>query len=89
LNETAFGIKMPKGNEFSQEIKQHMFNVMKFVESEKNGPVIPLNNVNKRLESILGISMSSVEKLKREMRGKETRLAEEKRRTLMKRKRTR
>ena len=69
---------MPKGNEFSQEIKQLMFNVIKFVESEKNGPVIPLNNVNERLESILGISMSSVEKLKREIREEESRLAEEK-----------
>jgi len=69
---------MPKGNEFSQEIKQLMFNVIKFVESEKNGSVIPLNNVNERLESILGISMASVERLKKEMREEKSRLEDEK-----------
>lgn len=69
---------MPKGNEFSQEIKQLMFNVIKFVESEKNGSVIPLNNVNERLKFILGIAMSSVERLKKELREEESRLEEEK-----------
>jgi hypothetical protein len=33
---------MPKGYEFSQEVKQLMFHIINFVESEKNGPVIPL-----------------------------------------------
>jgi predicted nucleotidyltransferase len=69
---------MIKGNEFSQEIKQLMFNVIRFVESEKNGPVIPLNNVNERLESILDISVSSVERLKKEIREEKSRLEEEK-----------
>jgi hypothetical protein len=69
---------MPKGNEFSQETKQLMFSVIKFVESEKNGSVIPLNNVNERLKFILGIAMSSVERLKKEMREEESRLEEEK-----------
>jgi hypothetical protein len=68
---------MPKGNEFSQEIKQFMFNVIKFVESEKDGSVIPLNNVNERLKYILGISMASVERLKKEIREEESRVVEE------------
>ncbi|CAF3663608.1 unnamed protein product [Rotaria sordida] len=48
-----------------------MFNVIKFVERERGGCLIPLNNVNDRIKSILGISMSSVERLKREMREQE------------------
>jgi hypothetical protein len=70
---------MPTGYEFSQELKQLVFNVIKFVENEKNGPVIPLNNVNDRLESMLGISLSSVKKLKQEMREEQDRMMEEKR----------
>jgi len=69
---------MPTGYEFSQELKQLMFNVIKFVESEKNGSVIPLNNVNDRLVSILGISTASVKRLKKEMREEENRTAGEK-----------
>jgi hypothetical protein len=42
--------------------------VIKFVENEKNGPLIPLNNVNDRLQSMLGISLASVKRLKQEMR---------------------
>ena len=59
---------MPIGHDFSLDAKQIMFNVIKFVEREKGGYLIPLNNVNDRIKSILGISMSSVERLKREMR---------------------
>lgn len=70
---------MPTGYEFSQELKQLVFNVIKFVENEKNGPVIPLNNVNDRLESMLGISLSSVKKLKQEMKEEQDRMMEEKR----------
>jgi hypothetical protein len=68
---------MPKGYKFSQEIKQLMFNVIDFVESEKNGSVIPLNNVNDRLISMLGISMASVERLRREMKEEKIRIADE------------
>jgi hypothetical protein len=67
---------MPKGHDFSHDVKQIMFNVIKFVESEKGGCLIPLNNVNDRIKSILGISMSSVEKLKREMREQEREMLE-------------
>jgi hypothetical protein len=70
---------MPTGYEFSQELKQLIFNVIKFVENEKNGPVIPLNNVNDRLESMLGISLSSIRRLKQEMREERDRIMEEKR----------
>jgi serine phosphatase RsbU (regulator of sigma subunit) len=65
---------MPTGHDFSRETKQMMFNVIKFVEREKGGCIIPLNNVNDRIHSILGISMTSVERLKREMLEKENEL---------------
>jgi hypothetical protein len=59
---------MPIGFEYSQREKQLMFSVINFVENEKNGPTIPFYKVNERLKTMLGISMSSVEKLKREFR---------------------
>ncbi len=59
---------MPRDHEFSRDMKQIFFNVFKFVEKEKFGPVIPLFNVNERLSSMLDISMRSVERLKSEMR---------------------
>jgi hypothetical protein len=71
---------MPTGYEFSQELKQLMFNVIKFVESEKNGFAIPLNNVNDRLKAMLGISMSSIKRLKQEIREKKKQMIEEKKR---------
>lgn len=70
---------MPTGYEFSQELKQLVFNVIKFVENEKNGPSIPLNNVNDRLQSMLGISLASVKRLKQERREEQERMMEEKR----------
>ena len=68
---------MPTGVGFSQELKQFMFNVIRFVENEKSGTIIPLNNVNDRLQAMLGISLSSVRRLKEEMRQDEGRLIEE------------
>ena len=68
---------MPTGVEFSQELKQLMFNVIQFVENEKTGTIIPFNNVNDRLQAMLGISLSSVRRLKEEMRQDEGRLIEE------------
>ncbi|CAF3819412.1 unnamed protein product, partial [Rotaria sordida] len=47
-----------------------------YMEREKGGYLIPLNNVNDRIKFILGISMSSVEKLKREMREQEREMLE-------------
>ncbi|CAF4410438.1 unnamed protein product [Rotaria sp. Silwood2] len=67
---------MPTGHNFSRDARQMMFNVIKFVEREKDGCLIPLNNVNDRIKSILGISMSSVERLKREMREQEREMLE-------------
>ncbi len=49
------------------------------MENEKNDPAIPLNNVNDRLQSMLGISLSSVKRLKQEMREEQDRMMEEKR----------
>ena len=70
---------MPTGYEFSQELKQLIFNVIKFVENGKNGPVISLNNLNDRPESMLGISVASITRLKQEMREERDRIMEEKR----------
>ena len=70
---------MPRGSEYSQREKQLIFNVISFVESEKRGCIVPLYNVSERLKTMLGISMSSVEKLKREFREGKERLDEEKR----------
>ena len=70
---------MPTGVDFSQELKQLMFNVIRFVEKEERGTIIPLNNVNNRLQAMLGISLSSVRRLKEEMRQHESRMSEEKR----------
>ena len=65
---------MPTGYEFSQELKQLAFNVIKFVKNEKNGHVISLNNVNDRLQSMLGISLVLVKRLKQEMREEQERM---------------
>ena len=68
---------MSTGCEYSQKEKQLIFNVINFVESEKNGWKIPLYSVNEHLEAMLGISMRSVERLKREFGQDQERLAEE------------
>ncbi|CAF1541539.1 unnamed protein product [Rotaria magnacalcarata] len=57
---------MPK--EFSLEFKQLAFSVIDFIEKEKSGPSIPLNNVTGPVEAILGISQRSVYRLKQEMK---------------------
>ena len=76
---STFFIKMPKGYEFSQDMKKIFFNVIQFVGKEKFGPVIPLFNVNERLSSELAISMRSVERLKSEMKEIEHNMMEKKR----------
>ena len=70
---------MPKGQEFSHDMKQVFFNVIKFVENEKSGTVIPLFNVNERLSAMLNISLRSVVRLKSEMRDTEYDMMEKKR----------
>ncbi|CAF1011632.1 unnamed protein product [Rotaria sordida] len=51
---------MPRGQHYSEEIKELMFNVIKFIEGEKNGATIPLYNVNDRIMSALQISHGSL-----------------------------
>ena len=58
---------MPKGENFKLEAKQLMCHIIKFVDSEKNGPVIPLFNSSERLETMLGISRKSITRLRNEM----------------------
>lgn len=72
---------MPKGQEFSHDVKEIFFNVIKFVEKEKFGTVIPVFNVNERLSSMLNISLRSVERLRSEMRDIEHDMMEKKRKT--------
>jgi len=58
---------MPRGENFGSDVKQLMFRIIKFVESEKEGSVIPLHNTTARLEMILGVSRATVFRLKNEM----------------------
>ena len=59
---------MPRSIYFSTELKKVLFHVITVVENEKDGPLIPLNNCNARLVTMLGISESSVLRLKNEMK---------------------
>lgn len=59
---------MPTGISFRADTKELMFRIIKFVESEKEGPVIPLYNTTDRLEAMLGIGKTTVFKLRSEMR---------------------
>ena len=58
---------MPKGEDYSIKEKQIMFRVIEFVEREKTGAIIPLYNTSNRLLAMLGISESSLFKLKKEI----------------------
>ena len=62
---------MPNGENFTLDLKQLMFRIIKFVEKEKTGPIIPLFNTANRLESKLGISRASVFRLRSEMHSSE------------------
>jgi hypothetical protein len=70
---------MSKGQQFSHDMKQIFLNVIKFLEKEKFGSIIPLFNFNERLSSMLDISVRSVERLKSKMREIEHDMMEEKR----------
>ena len=59
---------MPKGYAYTSDVKSIIFQVMKFVESEKEGPNIPLYNVNDRLMAMLNISHGSLVSLKKELK---------------------
>ncbi|CAF3021399.1 unnamed protein product [Rotaria sp. Silwood2] len=59
---------MPQGTYISLELKKAFFRVITFVENEKHGAQIPLNNCNARLVAMLGISEASLLRLKKEMR---------------------
>lgn len=58
---------MPTGHEYSSDVKSIIFRVIKFVEAEKLGAIIPLYNVNDRLINMLGISHGSLVSLKKEL----------------------
>ena len=59
---------MPRGIHFSNELKKALFCVITVVENKKDCPLIPLNNCNARLVAMLGISESSVLRVKSEMK---------------------
>lgn len=70
---------MPQGVHFTPEIKEIFFRVIDFIENEKTGPQIPMNNTTARIVSMLGISESSLFNLKKEMKAvREAREAEDK-----------
>jgi hypothetical protein len=52
------------GHEFSLEMKRVFFRVIAFIESEKYGPKIPLNNTLERPQGCLGISIRSISNLR-------------------------
>lgn len=58
---------MPTGKEFSVAEKKLIFRVIDFCESERNGLKIPLTNTSARIMALLGISYSSVNRLKKEL----------------------
>ena len=59
---------MPQGVHFTSEIKEIYFRIIHFVESENNGPRIPMNNSTVRILTMLRISESSLFNLKKEMK---------------------
>ena len=63
---------MPK--EFPVEFKQLAFPIIDFVDKEKNGPSIPLNNVTDRLQTLLSIFQRSLYRLKHELKEEQERL---------------
>jgi hypothetical protein len=58
---------MPTGEEFSKEMQSIMFRVSAFVDSEKNGVKIPLNNVVDRLCLVCGLSRRCIASFRQEM----------------------
>ena len=62
---------MPTGINFGSDMKHLMFRIIKFVESEKEGPVIALYNTTSRLAIILGVSRATVFRLRNEIRSLE------------------
>ena len=58
---------MPTGISFGAPLKELMFRIIKFVDSEKEGPVIPLYNTTGRLEAMLGIGRVTVFRLRSEI----------------------
>jgi hypothetical protein len=58
---------MPKGQEFSFELKTVFFRVINFVEREKAGIIIPLYKPTARLIEMLGISEASIGRLQKEL----------------------
>ena len=62
---------MPKGVNFGSDVKQLMLCIIKFVECEKEGPVIASYNTTGRLEVMLGVSRATVYRLRNEMHGLE------------------
>ncbi|CAF4629359.1 unnamed protein product, partial [Rotaria sp. Silwood2] len=58
---------MPLGKEFSKDEKTIFYRVIAFVDSEKDGPKIPMYNTNDRLQVMLGLSRHSISNLRQEM----------------------
>ena len=68
---------MPTGCEYSRKEKQFIFNLISFVEGGENGWRFSLYNVKERFNTMLGISMRSVERFKGKFREDQECLVEE------------
>ncbi|CAF4746107.1 unnamed protein product, partial [Rotaria sp. Silwood2] len=58
----------PTGQHYSQETKELMFNVIKFIERENNEATIPLYNANDRIMAALHILHGSLVNMKNELK---------------------
>ena len=57
---------MPKGEEFSIELKMIIFRIIDFIERQRDGVIIPLHKRTAGLMKMLGIEETSVGHLKKE-----------------------
>ncbi len=57
---------MPKGQEYSADIKNIYFQIIDFIEKERDGSMTPWNLSTARLLAVLGISERSLLNLKAE-----------------------
>ena len=68
LRTSSHTLSMPRAVHFTSEIKEIFFRVIDFIENEKTGPHIPMNDTTARIISMLGISESSLFNLKEKMK---------------------
>ncbi|CAF1142243.1 unnamed protein product [Didymodactylos carnosus] len=58
---------MPRGEEFSVDLKKMFYRVIQFVDSEKDGVQIPLTSTTGRIMALIGIGERTVKTLRSEL----------------------